>query len=165
MKKILSLLGVGVLVVASFNMIKADDDVNVTNRGNAWQRITTTAFATSGDVEFTVEDNEHFGEMEFRGGSLTTGNAGAFATTEAIANQFVNSVRAHDDARVRNYGDAHQFVGTTADAFSGEVEMEVEDNEHFHEMEFGGGNKSTGLSQSESYTGAWANIFNTTIRH
>lgn len=172
MKKLASLVGVSALLLASAGIVSArggrgGSDIEVFNSGSAMQMITTTADADSGDISFEVERNYHFGEIEFNGGNYSTGEAVAVSTTEAIANQFTTRVHAgRQEAEVKNFGFASQFLRTDADADSGEVEMEVEHNAHFHEIELGGrGSVATGATLADSYTGAWANIFNTTIRH
>lgn len=166
MKKILGLVGMGALILASTGIILAKDQkdeggVVVENKGEVFQHITTTATATSGEINIAKEP-EHFNKIVL-GGAIITGDSQAIADSVVIANQFTTSVKALKEVKVVNDGskDVDQFINTKATAKSGEIEL-LKEPEHFNKIETKG-TIMTGVAVSEVSGGVWANIFDTKI--
>jgi len=166
MKKILGLVGMGALILASTGIVlakggKDEGGVVVENEGEVFQHITTTATAISGEINVAKEP-EHFNKIVL-GGNIVTGDATAIADSIVVANQFTTSVKALKEVKVENEGDKHvfQFITTKAFAKSGEIEL-LKEPEHFNKIETKG-TILTGDAASQVTGGVWANIFDTKI--
>jgi len=162
MKKVVSLIGVGALILASAGVVSAYNIV-VTNKGDAKQEIFTTAIAESGDIKVEVKDNKYFNKIKLDGEAMITGDADAFSTTKAVVNQFKTNVK-KSSVKVVNKGEGvKQDLTTDASVFSGEIKFEVKDNKHIDKVELGGGKKTTGYAYADSRTKVWANIFDVKV--
>jgi len=162
MKKIMSLIGVGILILTSASIVSAQK-ITVINKGDVKQEIFTIALAESGDIKVEVKNNKYFNKIKFDGEAMITGDADAFSTTRAIANQFRTNIK-KSSVKVVNKGEGiKQDLITDASVFSGKIKFEVNDSKHFDKIELGGGKKTTGYAYADSRTKVWANIFDVKV--
>jgi hypothetical protein len=177
MKKFASLVGAGVVFFSLAGGVMAvtpqEESVLVVNKGGAFQTVGSVAVANSGLND--IEAGKTSGMIK-QNATITTGAASALSSTQAIANQFVTTVKVVDNSFsmnamlmpdfsggikvINDSGMVFQKVGSLALASSGLNDIEAGKN--------GGGIKQiatikTGAATSISETQAWANIFNTKI--
>jgi hypothetical protein len=152
MKKLAALVGAGgMLLLMAVPVLGFGYGTWVVNLGGARQDTQSTAVSNSGD---------NMTKSMFNGGSVSqttrTGNSASLAVSEAIANQYRTRAWSSGLTVVVNGGLAGQETGSTAVSNTGR---------NWTKSMFAGGNvtqnSGTGHAVSESYSGAWANIFTT----
>ncbi|MFZ5933141.1 MAG: hypothetical protein ACOYT7_03665 [Patescibacteria group bacterium] len=158
MKKFASLLGAGALLLGL--AVPALAAVTVINGGAALQGTFAGAGASTGDNSYTSGINA--GSIT-QSGDTTTGDAGAGALAQSMANEYDTEVWAWDcecDVVVANRGLAGQETVAEAGAATG-------DNSYTAGFNSGSisqsGDTTTGDAGAAAVAQSWANIYTTSV--